>query len=178
MDGLITGYRFELEEDHHSFGSGRYGVVVKLTNDISAVMPYLNAILKETRYDDENHILIGRSGNKRYAFRPHEIRAPMVPDPSDAPRVAEEVVELVNETWEKRDEIEPSYREWALPNVYDIFKCLPKTNCRECGCATCLAFAARLRNGEATVEQCPLLLKIEYESNRCEIEGLFPARKG
>ena len=96
MEKLITDYRYELEEDHHSFGSGRYGVVVKVTNDIGPAMPYLNAVLTETRYDHENQILIGARGNKRYAFRPHEIRAPMVPDPKDAPVVAEEAVEMVN----------------------------------------------------------------------------------
>lgn len=172
MTKLITDYRFELEEDHHSFGSGRYGLVIKVTNDISPAMPYLNAVLAETRYDHENKILIGARGNKRYAFRPHEIRAPMVPDPKDAAGVAEEVVEMVNGVWEERANIEPTYRERSLPNVYDIFKCLPKTNCKQCGSPTCLAFAARVRGGEPA-DQCVLLCKPEYTDSRAQVEDLL-----
>lgn len=37
----------------------------------------------------------------------------------------------------------------------DIFKLLPKTNCKECGQPTCLAFAMALASGKATLEQCP-----------------------
>jgi len=36
-----------------------------------------------------------------------------------------------------------------------IFKLLPKTNCKECGVPTCMAFAMALASGKATLEQCP-----------------------
>ena len=39
----------------------------------------------------------------------------------------------------------------------DIYKLLPKTNCRECGFATCLAFAMQLAKKAAKVEKCPHL---------------------
>ncbi len=37
----------------------------------------------------------------------------------------------------------------------DIFKLTPKTNCRECGFATCLAFAMSLAAGQAERDACP-----------------------
>lgn len=37
----------------------------------------------------------------------------------------------------------------------DIFKLLPKTNCQECGVATCLAFAMKLAAGQAELDACP-----------------------
>lgn len=37
----------------------------------------------------------------------------------------------------------------------EIFKQLPKTNCKECGQATCLAFAMALASGKANLDQCP-----------------------
>ena len=37
----------------------------------------------------------------------------------------------------------------------DIFKLLPKTNCRDCGQATCLAFAMQIAQKKATLEDCP-----------------------
>ena len=36
-----------------------------------------------------------------------------------------------------------------------IFKLLPKTNCKECGVPTCLAFAMNLAAGKAELAQCP-----------------------
>lgn len=37
----------------------------------------------------------------------------------------------------------------------DIFKMLPKTNCRECGVPTCLAFAMSLASGKIELSACP-----------------------
>ena len=170
---LITDYRHELEEDHHNAGSGRYTVIVILPADISAVFPYLNAVLKDSIYDHENGILIGFNDRKRYAFRPREIHAGMVTDASEAPPIVEEVIALVNRVWLERDDITPSLRERQLPPVYNIFKLLPGTNCRECGYPTCLACAADIRNGLVSIECCPLLSKPEYAQNREQIEALF-----
>lgn len=36
-----------------------------------------------------------------------------------------------------------------------IFKLLPKTNCKECGVPTCLAFAMNLASGKADLDSCP-----------------------
>ena len=36
-----------------------------------------------------------------------------------------------------------------------IFKMLPKTNCKECGHPTCLAFAMALASGKAELASCP-----------------------
>jgi acetyl-CoA decarbonylase/synthase, CODH/ACS complex subunit gamma len=42
----------------------------------------------------------------------------------------------------------------ALTGI-EIFKMLPKTNCKECGLPTCLAFAMALASGKAELEACP-----------------------
>lgn len=42
----------------------------------------------------------------------------------------------------------------ALSGV-QIFKLLPKTNCKKCGFPTCLAFAMKLAQRQATLESCP-----------------------
>src|SRR5512136_1375546 len=36
-----------------------------------------------------------------------------------------------------------------------IQKLLPKTNCKECGCNTCLAFAMKLAAKKAELSECP-----------------------
>ncbi len=37
----------------------------------------------------------------------------------------------------------------------DIYKQLPKTNCGDCGIPTCLAFAMKLAQGQASLDECP-----------------------
>ncbi len=39
----------------------------------------------------------------------------------------------------------------------EIFKLLPKTNCKECGVPTCLAFAMNLAAGKAELNACPYI---------------------
>lgn len=39
----------------------------------------------------------------------------------------------------------------------DIYKLLPKTNCRQCGVATCLAFAMQLAKKAVSIEKCPFV---------------------
>ncbi len=45
----------------------------------------------------------------------------------------------------------------------DVYKLLPKTNCKECGEDNCMAFATKIVNREVQVDQCPPLLKKENE---------------
>lgn len=44
-----------------------------------------------------------------------------------------------------------------LRNAMEIFKILPRTNCRDCRVPTCLAFAAATFNGDKQLDDCPHL---------------------
>ena len=44
----------------------------------------------------------------------------------------------------------------ALTGI-EIFKLLPKTNCKECGDPTCLAFAMKIATGKAELTACPYI---------------------
>jgi acetyl-CoA decarbonylase/synthase, CODH/ACS complex subunit gamma len=60
----------------------------------------------------------------------------------------------------------------------DVYKLLPKTNCKECGQENCMAFATKIVNREVTIDQCPPLLKKEYEKAYKQLkEMLKPAVK-
>lgn len=60
----------------------------------------------------------------------------------------------------------------------DIYKLLPKTNCKECGQDNCMAFATKIVNRELTIDQCPPLLKKENEKAYAKLQDLLkPAVK-
>ncbi len=59
-----------------------------------------------------------------------------------------------------------------------IYSLLPRTNCGECGETNCMAFAAKLVNREATLEECPPLLTPEFAEQYAELWSLLkPAVK-
>jgi acetyl-CoA decarbonylase/synthase complex subunit gamma len=61
----------------------------------------------------------------------------------------------------------------ALSGV-EIFKLLPKTNCKKCGFPTCLAFAMKLAQGQVELEKCP---DISEEAKRILGEASAPPIK-
>ena len=56
----------------------------------------------------------------------------------------------------------------------DIYKLLPKTNCRECGFVTCLAFAMQLAKKSVSIDKCPY---ISEDAKRALEESSLPPIK-
>jgi ArsR family metal-binding transcriptional regulator len=173
MSHLIEDYEVAIAEAGCSPGSGRYGLLVTVPEDISAVFPYLNALLEETLYDPDNRILIGVEEGRRFAFRPDEIRVSGLNEVAEAPEVARRVVARVNRVWDERAAIEPCYRERKLPAVADIYRLLPRTNCRQCGRQTCLVFAAELRDDRGILDDCLPLSRPENADSLVQVERLL-----
>ena len=60
----------------------------------------------------------------------------------------------------------------------DVYKLLPKTNCKECGEKNCVAFATKLVSLETSLENCPPLLTKEHKKAYKQLmELLKPAIK-
>jgi len=57
--------------------------------------------------------------------------------------------------WEERDNITPSEESRSKPQILEILKLLPKTNCRKCGLPTCMVFATQAAEGGRGAEDCP-----------------------
>ena len=144
-------------------GADWYRAYLHLNNDITEALPYLNAGLKSAEYDHSARILLWMSNNKKYAFRPHEIVIAPVDSRDEAKMLADNIISIVNDIWSRKDEIEPNFKgEKVRPNVLDIYKLTPKTNCRECG-LTCMAFATVLRDNPSKLSLCPYFPKEEYK---------------
>ncbi|WP_017981029.1 acetyl-CoA decarbonylase/synthase complex subunit gamma [Methanocaldococcus villosus] len=58
-------------------------------------------------------------------------------------------------------------------NAMDIYKLLPKTNCKKCGYPSCMAFATKLLEREANIDQCPILNTPKFEKNKKKILELI-----
>jgi ArsR family metal-binding transcriptional regulator len=154
---LIEDYEMKLEIPGCNPGGGHYHAFLQLRGDITEVLPYLNAALGNfTDYYHQDGILIWTSQGKRYAFRPREIGMAPVRDHEEACELANGIIAMVNDIWQRRHQIKPNFEGGQLlPNMLDIYKLLPRTNCRECGFPTCMAFAVALREDAAKSSLCP-----------------------
>jgi acetyl-CoA decarbonylase/synthase complex subunit gamma len=55
----------------------------------------------------------------------------------------------------------------------DVYKLLPKINCKECGEENCMAFATKIVNREVNIDQCPPLLKKENEKAYSQLKEML-----
>jgi hypothetical protein len=63
-------------------------------------------------------------------------------------------------------------------SVVDLYRdILPKTNCKDCGFPTCLAFASMVVSEKHPLENCPHLLPETIEKCRVELEAQYAAGK-
>jgi ArsR family metal-binding transcriptional regulator len=156
-NSLIHSYRLELSDIACHPGADAWNAKVVLDDDIGEALPYLNSELKGADYHHDRKTLIWKTGRRKYAFRPHEIAMAPVEDIEEARRLMEEVLGMVEAVWKRRADIKPTFCRRRLPGLIDIYGVLPRTNCRQCGCPSCMAFAAQLREGKAEWSQCPSL---------------------
>ncbi len=164
---LINEYRLEMVTPGCFPGASIWRAEVTFEADISQVLPYLNAELGDTSYNHDAQTLLWNSDNgRRYAFRPHEIDIAPAEDRESAVKLCVDVIESVNNIWARRYEIEPDFKGKATPpNVLEVRKLLPGTNCKECGYPTCMAFAAALSQSKANLSACPYLAQKEFAEN-------------
>ncbi len=129
--------------------------IAKLDQDISAVLPYLNAELGGYAYLRDPPAVTFKSAGKLITVQGREIAVNALQDAQEAEKILQWLKIEINTVWERRSEIEPSFESAAKPQVIEILRCLPRTNCRECGSPTCLVFATLVAQGIKTAQACP-----------------------
>ncbi len=55
----------------------------------------------------------------------------------------------------------------------EVHKLLPRTNCRKCGSASCMAFAVKLVSGKAALEECPEISQARYLRQKLALRELL-----
>jgi len=58
-------------------------------------------------------------------------------------------------------------------SAFQIYNLLPKTNCKECGESSCMAFAVKLLNRERQIKECPYLFEEKFKANYEELKTLL-----
>ena len=128
--------------------------IAHLDQDISTVLPYLNAVLGGFEYLQDPPAVIFRSRGRFITVHGREIAINALRDEEEADRILEWLKREINAAWQNRENIQPSHEGAPKPKLIDILKLLPKTNCKECGEPTCMVFATRMAEGINRPEDC------------------------
>jgi ArsR family metal-binding transcriptional regulator len=148
--------------------------------DLGPAFPYLNAVMATASYIPSAEVLNFMDKHRMVALYRRRITIAKADDIVDAWLTLARIRRLVEETWAKRDQIEPMYVTRKKPPAIEIFRRLPGTNCGLCGDLTCMAFAARLWTGQARVRQCSPVFLPGQEARRmalldvCSALGVLP----
>jgi len=86
----------------------------------------------------------------------------------------EAILDKAFEYYEKYGPLDPKLLEVKQKlNPLEIYKHLPKTNCKECGEQGCFPFAVKLANGEKNLQECPQIQQPKYKINMEQLEKCY-----
>ena len=172
---LLQGFKRELFRPKCNPSFQSLHCVAHLDQDISDVLPYLNTALGGADYMKSPPALTLRMHGKLITLHPREIFINALKDDEEADKILAWLKKEINEAWDNRGEIEPTFEAPPAPQWLEILKLLPKTNCGKCGEPTCTVFALKAVQGVKDPEDCPELkeekrVKLEDYLSRFQFE--------
>jgi ArsR family metal-binding transcriptional regulator len=156
---LLETYHLEIFNSRCNPGAMAVHCFAHLDQDVSQALPYLNAVLGGFNYVKDPPSVTFKAQGKLITVHGNKMAINALKDEAEAVKIVEWLKREINEAWEKREEIEPSYESQPRPKVFEVLKMLPKTNCRECGEPTCMVFAVQMTEGVKGTGDCPILSK-------------------
>ncbi|MBI3947721.1 MAG: hypothetical protein HY321_17510 [Armatimonadetes bacterium] len=151
-----------------------------LSDDIRAVMPYLNALLASGTYNASGETFTFTNGVVMTTLYARRVEMAKADDVLDALQRLARLREWVNQTWAERASIAPSTERRVRPHALQIYPYLPAAhhNCRKCGQWTCLALAVKViheMEGRTIGDCLPLCQDPACEEQREVVYGLLRA---
>ena len=92
---------------------------------------------------------------KLITIHPEKIAVNALSDGEEAQKIVVWLQREINETWERRADIEPNTKSMQQPVLLEVLQLLPKTNCKECSLPSCMVFTARVIEGSKDQNDCP-----------------------
>ena len=154
---LIERYDLAVYSPPSETGVERFSAIARLSMDITAALPYLNAALPGALYRPEAAVLLWKKDQHPITLYATQIAAGNLADYAEAEQVIAELAGLINRVWDDRAGIAPDRAARRRPPVMSIYRRLPQTNCRQCGEPTCYAFAIKLSTAQRALDDCPPL---------------------
>lgn len=146
---------------------GKIIVIGETNAAIDGVLPLLNAILPNVvSYHPFAGTMTLRRRPGLITLYPDKVMITQVADVEEGLALLAAMRDLLNQTWARREEIQPRATGRRVPRPLDVYELLPHTNCKGCGEATCMAFAFGLLASRHHTQECPPLADPTYAAQR------------
>ena len=133
---------------------GKIIVVGKPSRPIDEVLPYLATLPGVISWNPKALTLTFRRQPGFLTLSPDQVHIIRVKDAQEGLDLLEALKDAINAVWEKREELTAVTAHRRAPHHLDIWGLLPRTNCKQCGEASCLAFAVALVQGNRNLDEC------------------------
>lgn len=151
---LLKGYRKEIFRPECNPNFQSVHCIAHLDQDVGPALPYLNSSLGGSDYIKDPPSVMFRIYGKLITVHSRRIAINALKESEEADKILEWLKREINEAWEHREEITPSFEGKPVPKMIEILRLLPRTNCGECGEPTCTVFALRIADGVKNPEDC------------------------
>ena len=153
---------------------GKIIVVGKPSRSLDEVLPYLATLPNVIAYNPQASALTLRRQPGLITLGQERVSITQVTDTDEGLELLAALVEAINATWDHRHELVAATGARRAPRPLDIWALLPQSNCRECGEATCMAFAVGLVQGKRKPAECPpLQVESAFSDRRSALEATF-----
>lgn len=154
-----VGYQFRLVNIECLPNSANYNVIMDLEESIEELLPYLAACLPGCTYTHGTGVINVMQAGHIIAIYPGHVTVTDLRTHDEAEEYCRECFQRIQEVKANATKIQPVFDKRPSLSVLDIVRVLPKTNCGECGMASCTAFAAGVFRRESTITDCAPLMR-------------------
>jgi ArsR family metal-binding transcriptional regulator len=136
---------------------GRIIVIGNPSQPLADVIPYLATLPGIIAWNPEALTLTFRRPHGFMTLYTDKVYITQVVDTAEGLALFAALKDAINAVWEKRAELMAVTTKKRAPRYLDIWELLPRTNCKQCGEVTCLAFAVAVVQQKRSLPECPSL---------------------
>ena len=153
---------------------GRIIVIGKPDRPLDEVLPYLATLPGIIAWNPETLTLTFRRPHGFMTLYTDKVYITQVVDAAEGLQLFDALKEAIIAVWEKRAELVAMTTKKRAPRHLDIWELLPRSNCRQCGEATCLAFAVGLLQQKRELVECePLHSDASFADRKATLEAML-----
>jgi ArsR family metal-binding transcriptional regulator len=153
---------------------GKIIVVGKPSCLLEEVIPYLATLPGVIAYNPQTLSLTFRRQAGFMTLYTDKVYITQLKDAGEGLVLLNGLVDAINATWENRTQLVAMTVARRAPRWLDIWTQLPQTNCKQCGEATCMAFAAALLQQKRPLAECaPLVSDPAFIDRKATLEAMI-----
>jgi len=144
--------------------TSKFRIIARMEPALGGALKLLEPLFPRARYSEKIGALIIQKGNILITlYSTGNVTMTMIGSEDEAKAILERLKDTINEAIARG--VTPVPREKVKLDHTEVYKYLPKTDCKICGEQSCYSFAIRLVGGETSLEKCTPLLEPRYATS-------------